>query len=92
MSEESIKGLESLEGAIKTLQHELELLNIKTDYVNDQELPALIIFDGKFDSTHSSEATDEDIEYITTKMNRDFRAFTFTYNRLGVITVAAKIH
>jgi hypothetical protein len=92
MSEESIKSLESLEGAIKTLQHELELLNIKTDYVDDQELPALITFDGKFDSTHSSEATDEDIEYVTTKMNRDFRAFTFTYNRLGVITVIAKIH
>ena len=90
MSSESIKSPESIEVAIKALQTELGRLNIKADYDDDKVLPALITFDGNLDITEDANASDEDIEYVITKMNRDFKAFDFTYDKQGAVTVMPK--
>jgi hypothetical protein len=89
---ESPKGPESLTETVALLIRELGLLNIKATYENDEVFPALIVFEGKMDTTETTVATEEDIKYVITKMTRDFRGFEFAYDGQGAITVMPKVH
>ncbi len=88
---ESIKGPESLEATIAVLIRELGQLNIKATYQDDLVLPALVAFEGRLDETETTNVSDEDIEYLISKMSRDFRGFDFAYDGLGAITVVPKV-
>lgn len=92
MSNESIKSSEPLAQVLRALIRELGILNIKANFNEDGELPALISLDGILDSTEPGNATDEEIEYLVNKMKRDFKNFNFTYNQQGVIAVMPVIH
>jgi hypothetical protein len=88
---ESIKGPESLEDTVALLMRELGLMNIKTTYEDDRVLPAIVAFWGRLDETETTNVSDDDIEYVISKMNRDFRGFDFAYDGQGAITVMPKV-
>lgn len=92
MSSESIKSAEPLAAALQTIVRELGLLNINANYIDDGELPVLITLDGVLDSTEPGNTTDEDIEYVTNKMKRDFKNCNFTYDKQGTIAVMPIVH
>ena len=92
MSSESINSPEPLAEALQILIRELGLLNINANINEDGELPILISLDGILDSTEPGNATDEEIEYVVSKMKRNFKSFTFTYDKQGVIAVMPVIH
>lgn len=92
MSTESIKTPEPLTEAVRVLIRELGLLNINANFNDDGELPALISLDGILDSTESGNATDEDIEYVVSKMKRNFKNFNFTYDKQGTIAVMPTVN
>lgn len=91
MAFETHKGPESIESATSALVHELGLLNINAQYVDDKVLPALVTFEGVLDITISEQGSDADIEELISKMNRIYQMFTFSYDGLGAIMVMPKV-